>query len=66
MTGEEFKRYRVNHVLTQQKLGQMLGYKGKSAENVVQLWEYGKQPIPVKHWRKLSQILEIPLEKFLP
>lgn len=66
MTGEELKRLRISKNMTQKKLGELLGYKGRSAENVVQLWEYGKQPVPMKHWRPLAKILEIPLEKFIP
>ena len=66
MTGDELKKARIRSNLTQKRLGELLGYEGKSAENVVQLWEYEKQPIPLKHFRKLSKILEVPLEKFIP
>ena len=66
MTGSEFKQHRLNRCITQRALGEMLGYKGKSAENTVQNWEYDKQPIPLKHFRKLSEILLVPLEKFIP
>ena len=66
MTGSELKAARIRVCLTQMKLGVMLGYKGKSAECTVQNWEYDKQPIPVKHFRKLSKILDVPLEKFIP
>jgi len=66
MTNEEFRQARINKRLTQKKLGLMLGYPEKSAERTVQHWEYGTQPIPLKHFRKLSEILEIPLERFIP
>lgn len=66
MTGEEFRRARINACITQKRLGEMLGYTGHGAENVVQNWEYDKQPIPLKHFRQLAKILEIPLEKFIP
>ena len=66
MKGEELKRLRISKHITQKQLGEMLGYKDKSAENVVQLWEYGKQPIPTKHWKLLSKILGAKLEAFLP
>lgn len=66
MTGEELKRLRIRHNLTQRRLGELLGYKGRSAENVVQLWEYDKQPIPLKHFRELAKILEVPLDVFIP
>ena len=66
MTGEELKFYRQRAKLTQRKLGELLGYKTDSADVVVQLWEYGKQPIPMKHFRALSKILSVPLDKFIP
>lgn len=66
MTGEELKKLRIRHNLTQRRLGELLGYKGRSAENIVQRWEYGKVPIPVNHFRELSKILEVPLEVFIP
>lgn len=66
MTGEEFKKARIRAQITQQQLGEMLGYKGRSAGNTVQKWEYDYQPIPTKHWKKLSKILRLPLDAFLP
>jgi len=66
MTGEELKAYRQARGLTQKALGLKLGYPKNSAEKVVQQWEYDRQPIPIKHFRKLSGILDIPLEKFIP
>ena len=66
MTGEELKRYRIGVQLTQKRLGEMLGYEGRTAENVVQMWEYGTRPIPMMHFRKLAKILDCPLEKFIP
>ena len=66
MTGKELRTAREHKCLTQAKLGELLGYKGKSAENTVQKWEYGTQPIPLKHFRNLSKILDVPLEKFIP
>lgn len=66
MTGEEFKRARIRQGLTQKKIGIMLGYKEASAERIVQHWEYDEQPIPIKHFRTLAKILDVPLEKFIP
>ena len=66
MTGEELRRIRVARGFTQRKLGELLGYKDKSAETVVQNWEYGKQPIPLARIRKLAQILNMPIERFIP
>lgn len=66
MTGEELKRARIRRCITQKKLGQLLGYKDLTADTVVQKWEYGERPIPVKHYRKLSKLLDVPLDKFIP
>lgn len=66
MTGEELMRYRKAAGFTQEKLGLALGYSEASAERVVQLWEHDKQPIPIKHFRKLAELLRIPLEKLIP
>ena len=66
MTGDELRRARIRCCLTQKRLGLMLGYKQLTADTVVQKWEYGERPIPVKHFRQLSKILNVPLEKFIP
>ena len=66
MTGEEFKKARIIKKLTQRQLGEMLGFKGRSAEVMIQRWEYGDRGIPVKYFRQLSEILEVPLDKFIP
>ena len=66
MTGDELRRERLRINLTQKKLGEILGYTGASADRVVQNWEYGKSPIPKKHWRQLAELFEVPLENFIP
>lgn len=66
MTGKELRRARLRVNLTQKKLGELLGYEGRSAENVVQRWEYDKQPIPVKHFRALAKVLDITLDEVVP
>lgn len=66
MTGEELRRARVIKKYTQKQLGEKLGLKGRSAEVMVQCWEYGTRNIPVKYFRQLSEILEVPLDKFIP
>ena len=66
MTGEEFKALRKAVGLSQQALGEALGYEGRTAEMMVQKWEYGQRPINPKHFRKLSELLHVPLEKFIP
>ena len=66
MSGQELKKARLRVNLTQRRLGELLGYEGKSAEVVVQLWEYDKQPIPVKHYRALAKLLELTLDDIVP
>ena len=66
MTGEELKAIRKSRGITQRKLAELLGYEGRGGEMTVQNWEYNKQPIPLKHFRKLAEILEVPVERFIP
>ena len=64
--GSELKRYRELSFLTQRRLGELLGYQGRCAELSVQQWEYDKRLVPLKHFRKLHQIIGIPYEKLIP
>ena len=66
MTGEEFAYYRRLRKLTQRQVGQMLGYEGHMAERMVQAYEYNQRRIPLRHIRKLSEILQVPIDKFVP
>ena len=66
MTGEELKKARLSKKISQQRLGELLGYEGRTAESLVQHWESDRREVPLKHIRKLSEILEIPLERFIP
>jgi transcriptional regulator with XRE-family HTH domain len=66
MTGEELKAARRVKKLTAEQVGLMLGFDIKSAERTVQHWESGKREVPLKHIRKLSEILEIPIDRFIP
>ena len=66
MIGELIKAARIERGITQQRLGEMLGYEGRTAEMMVQKWEYNQRPVNPKHFRKLSEILGIPLEKLIP
>lgn len=64
--GELIRERRLAKKLTQKRLGEMLGYTGRSAEAVVQNWEYGKQPVPQNKLKPMSKVLEVPLEDLLP
>lgn len=66
MIGEELKRYRINAFLTQKRLGELLGFKGRTAESVIQQWEYNQKTVPLKHFRKLHELIGIPYEKLIP
>lgn len=63
---KELKEARIMSCLTQQRLGEILGFKGRCAIITVQRWESGERPIPIKYWRQLSGLLGIPLEHFIP
>ena len=47
-------------------LGEMCGYTGASAERVVQLWEYGKQSVPLERMRTVAAALGIPVDLLVP
>lgn len=60
------KGKRKERGLTQRALGEACGYTGASAERVVQLWEYGKQSVPVERMRSLATTLGIPVDLLIP
>lgn len=66
MTGEELRKHRVYCGFTQRGLAEALGYKGRAGECTVQNWEYDKQPIPVKHYRRLARLLRLSLDDMIP
>ena len=66
MVHEELKRYRINAFVTQRKLGELCGLKGRSAERTVQRWEKGTVPVPLKHIRAIHNAIGIPYEKLIP
>ena len=63
MTQGEFIRIRRKELhLTQQALGELCGYEGRSAEVSVQRWEHGRSPVPVDKLRALAAALKVPLD----
>lgn len=67
MTTPELIRTRRKALnLTQKALGLRCGYKDTTAEQVVQNWEYGKQPVPLARMRDLAAALGIPVEDLIP
>ena len=66
MIGDFIREKRKEMRLTQRKLGELMGYEGRTAETVVQNWEYGKQPVPITKLRRLAEILEVNLDELIP
>lgn len=63
---EMIRAKRTEKGLTMMQLGELLGYRGKSAENTIQQWESGKRKVPIKKWRDLCRILNLSIELFMP
>lgn len=66
MTGEQLRRWRSIAGFTQKSLGEALGYEGRNAEVMVQMWETERRPVNIKHYRKLSRLLRVPLDEMIP
>ena len=66
MTGEELRKRRITMGYTQRGLAEALGYEGRAGECTIQNWEYDKQPIPIKHYRKLAKLLDLTLDEMIP
>lgn len=52
--------------LTQQQLGEMLGYSGESAQVAVRQWESGRTPVPLVKIRPLAAALNLTLDDLIP
>ena len=66
MIGEEVQRYRLRSHITQQRLGELMGFRGATARIVIQQWEQNKRHVPLKHFRRLHELINIPYEKLVP
>lgn len=64
--GEYIKACRVKAGLSQQKLGEMCGYTGRSAAVTVQEWEHDRRPVPLEKIRILAASLDIPIDSLIP
>lgn len=51
----KLKEVRVSKGLTQAELGELIGLK----QNIVSAWEIGRRELPVRHAKKLAQILKV-------
>ena len=52
--------------LTQQQLGEMLGYSGESAQVAVRQWESGRTPVPLIKIRPRAAALNLTLDDLIP
>jgi transcriptional regulator with XRE-family HTH domain len=64
--GEKIKAMRVAAGLTQQKLGELCGYTGRSAEVAVQCWEHSRQMPRLEIARALAEALKVTLDDVVP
>ena len=60
------RKARKGQGLTQQELGELLGYEGDSALVSVQRWEAGTRPVPIEKLRKLAEVLNLTLDDLIP
>lgn len=66
MFGEYIKQKRQQRKLTQQQLGELCGYTGRSAEVTVQEWEHDRRPVPLDKIRPLAAALDVPIDSLIP
>lgn len=59
--GNNLKLFRKKKKLTQQELGDMLGFK----KSTISRWESGERSMTIENVKKISHILEIPVGAFL-
>jgi transcriptional regulator with XRE-family HTH domain len=64
ITGEQLRKARQDMKYTQRRLGELVGMQGRSAETVVQKWEYGDILVPVSRRAAVARLLELPPDAF--
>ena len=52
--------------MTQEELGQAVGYTPGVAYKIVQSWEHDRQWIPMHRIRAVAKVLQIPVESLIP
>jgi transcriptional regulator with XRE-family HTH domain len=52
--------------LTQQELGEKLGYTGEFARVAIKRWESGERPVPLEKIRPLAAALNLTLDDLIP
>lgn len=63
---ERIRAARKAKGLTQQALGEILGYTGRTAETSIQRWEYGTFLVPTDKLRQLAAALDLTLDDLIP
>ena len=58
-TAEEVKTARLALGLTQQQLGEQLGYTGENAQRYVYDWEAGRRKVPRDKVKALADLLNL-------
>ena len=59
------KEMRISKGISQQKLGELVGYSGRTAQVMVSLWENGKRKVSRDKIMIVSKILGIPIDTIL-
>lgn len=65
-TAELIRERRQAKHITQQKLGEMLGYEGRTAEITIQNWESGRREVPIKKIRQVAELLDLTFDELIP
>lgn len=60
------KAARIRAGMTQQELGERMGYEGETAGATMRKWETGKTPVPMKKIRQLAAVLNLTLDDLIP
>ena len=63
---DTIKAARIRAGMTQQELGEHLGYEGASAPVAVRQWESGRRPVPLEKIRALAAALNLTLDDLIP
>ena len=66
MFGEKIAAARKLAMMTQQQLGEAMGYTGRAAKVTVQEWEHDRRPVPIYKLRLLAKVLGLTLDDLIP
>ena len=60
------KAARLRAGMTQQELGEKMGYNPESAGPIARAWESGRRPVPLDKIRALAAALNLTLDDLIP